>query len=165
MPHLGRPYPYHPIYWATEGWFYPHYVPWKMRFIVWGVNLEPWDGLYYGLELVSDEGQVSEDIQVIQYKWHFDDAGFHYDITLSMEARKDLVPGKAQWLLALKRDDVPWAIASKLEVIPPSSNVLITWDDGFNLQTGMPCDPPFFQLFQATYAEGGTPYPHPTGGG
>lgn len=41
--HRGRPYPRHPTYWGTEAWFFPGYVPWKMRLDVTVNYGEPWN--------------------------------------------------------------------------------------------------------------------------
>lgn len=89
--HKGRPYPYHPSYWATEGWFYRGFMPWRMKLTVTSAMVNPWDCLPIGYTAISDPGVPSLDSKVIYYDWI--EIGLFFPVNFRLTAKKETLAG------------------------------------------------------------------------
>jgi hypothetical protein len=165
MPHIGRTFPYHPIYWVPECLFWPAYAPWKM---MWHDPLEaidPWFNVSGPAFVLSDVGEVSDDRQTMTYRWAIDSDTGRWLLKCELTSR--VIDGvKVCYMLLTLNDgteDVGTADANygaEVRLFP------LVGAQGCDPLPGVPAYGPVnCYLRPATYAEGGTPYPHPTGGG
>jgi hypothetical protein len=161
--HLGRDFPYHPTYWATECCFWPAFVPWKIVGLIEFRLAGAWSILQTPFGEVSDAGTLNDDGTVITYHWSLDDSAPATDLTLSIaKAYFSSVPyARFQWTLLDGTDVI--TSAYDWEPFP-----LVEWSPGSyeasDFDTPFPPPPPPYPLAMsfkpARYALGGTPYPN-----
>ncbi len=164
MPHLGRRYPYLVEYWAGRGWFWPNFLPWKYL-----ASFRPgldgiWSTILDAEGIVSEAGVPSTDFSTVSWTSSFDDDNGHNVMTLVASFHPDDVDRELQWVLTWSLNGVDVATAETDVPFASQFNIPGSWLSGVDLSTGLPCNPPGGATIQATYAEGGTPFPHPTGG-
>lgn len=156
--HAGRHYPYHPSYWATEAWYWPGFVPFKLR---GELNCAPfgfWTQIPLNWTGVSDPGVTSADCKTITYEFAIDPPGAYPQLLVTLE--KVILAGqfKARWKVdlndALGTLDTCWAWQSY-----PQLAVYVN-----GLTDAEPPLPPSagnticLEFRPATYAEGGSPW-------
>ncbi len=164
MPHLGRQYPYLVEFWAGNGWYWPNYLPWKYI-----ADFHPgvsgiWSFLGDALNIVSDPGIPSSDRATVSWVFTFDDTNGHNVMTLTASFHRDDPAHELQWVLLWNLDGLDFATAytdANFDSQVPSPGA---WSEGTDIATGLPCDPPGGHTGVADYDQGGTPFPHPTGG-
>jgi len=165
MPHLGRQYPFLPEYWAGNTWFWPHFLPWKYYCDFHPALSGPWSDLPDKIAMISAPGILLPDGKTARWTWDFDDSGFHYHLQTDALGDMAETDHELRWLTSLFIDGIGWAESTatvKFSVQSPSPG---GYTEGFDPGTGLPCDPAVIYTREATYAEGGSPFPHPTGGG
>lgn len=159
--HKGHRYPFHPFFFSTEAWFWPGYVPWKMRLNVIGSPGPPWDALVDAQVVFSEAGIPSTGFQVIEYHfWLPQPPDLVSEAYLRMF--KDEIDGVkyAVWEFSLfdgtSRYPTAWYFDSfPQRVVQRSGNPWWMTYDPLSIPTG-----PNFQFRPANYAEGGSPWPH-----
>lgn len=155
--HKGRIYPYHPIYWATEGWFWPGFVPWKLTLDVFDNGLPPWNIYSAGYGEVSIAGVVHPSRTLVTYDFvHFSPA-----FGLRVQLDSGVIAGVKQcrYRMILLSGVVEWAQAIRLDPIPQTVVFANSWPFVFP-------DPPYtanqsppYQIKAARYDQGGSPWP------
>lgn len=155
--HVGRPYPYHPNYWATEAWFWPGFVPWKMRLQVFDNSDPPW-GIYpSGYGEVSVPGMCSSNNKVITYEFQKQSPAYGLILTL----QRDIFEGRyvARWQLDLVSSVVTWGRAVELQTYPQRVVFNRTWQYVYGSIPYPVPRAPRYQFDPAAYHVGGSPYP------
>lgn len=164
MPHIGRRYPFHPTYWATEAWFWPGRLPWKYH---GEKNLDdepPWDAIPAGWTGISDVGVPSTDAKIIVYTFNFVVPDGDCTVKLTLKKLVDPPDTFAYCLLQCFLGGSEFIFSESKDSYEQRTANLGTFGDGTTVPGGLPVDPPSFFFRPATYDEGGTPFPHPTGG-
>lgn len=165
MPHVGRPFPRLVEYWVPPGWFYPSFLPWKYISSYVPAISGVWSFLPIRNDLLSGAGVSSPDRQTVSWKNIFNDGIFHHTMTLTASFHPTDTLHELHWDLLWNVNGVDLATASytcRQDLQPTAPGA---YTDALDLVTGLPCDPPFVTTIEADYATGGTPFPHPTGGG
>lgn len=166
MPHIGRNYPYLPEYWATEAWFWPGFVPWKLVASFDDTIILPWFRLTLGWTGVSQVYSLTDDCKEVTYQFPLTlrngDDGY-----LLVRLRKVTISSvnKAEWYMVVIDDGVPFAEGYAWQPFPQRVVYVDTWDVGHDLPSGTDCLPPPLTIRPATYEEGGSPFPDDDGGG
>ena len=157
--HKGRTYPYAPKFWATEAWFWPGFVPWKMFFERGISDGDPWNQIPIGYTKVSNEVFYTTDAKEASWVWPLDDiaVGLALAVTLSKTS-----VGATRFAFAGISLNDPSAItpslASTLQTYPQD---VVFVPNFFQLVP----TPPYsyvgdvnISIRPATYAEGGSPW-------
>lgn len=156
--HSGRPYPYHPSYWATEAWFYRGFVPFKLHAETTGACAPPFSIVPYPWNALSDPGTVSPDCKVITYEIAIFPPDAYPALIVSMDLLVIDGDRKARWRATLRDGGGAWGTAFALQTYPQRL-VLV---DGFDYVVPAPpytgAQGPPIKLRPATYAEGGSPW-------
>lgn len=158
--HVHRPYPFHPTYWATECFFWPGFVPWKMFGELQGPPPPEFPCVDFPWQGVSDPGEVVPDATQIIYRFPISGSGCADELKLSLEQiSKD---GKL-W--------ARWKIITNLAGILTASAWLYQPNPQRNVATGAQ----FFNVLDqvdptshlvpmafhpSTFADGGSPFPN-----
>lgn len=152
----GRNYPYHPTYFATEAWFWPRYLPWKMTYEVVGFLPYPWN-FPGSLDRVSAAGVPYDDNRGMRYNWT--DVPYP-TLNLQLKMWSEKVAGVARgfWELSIAVDLHGWARACQEELSPVPRNFNHSWNICPLIVPYMPVDVPDVQTRPASYAEGGSPW-------
>jgi hypothetical protein len=156
--HRGNPYPYHPTYWATEAWFFPGYVPWKLRLAFYPNNPPPWLLFPFGQSYVTEAGVVDDPADTIAYTMRTIIDGAL--VILQIGLWKEVVNGTpwAVWGMELEVAGQLWSRAGAKQLYPQR----VVACDEFDFSIPMPpyqnSDPPLLNIRPATYAEGGSPW-------
>lgn len=158
--HLGRSYPWHPVYWATEACFWPGFVGWKMRTYIDAQSAYPWSILQTPFNEASDAGTVSSDAKTIYYHWSLSASAPATDLELSLNLAEYLGTKYTRYQWRLYNSLIVIAYAFKWNPFPTTS-----W--GFSGLPPQDQDHPGpgtqgynMQALPATYAEGGSPFPN-----
>lgn len=156
--HRGRSYPFYPDYWATEAWFWPGFVPWKIRASLPIAASPPWDPLGYPFDAVSDAGVVVSDRTQISYHWSLIPPATATDLEVSLEMITVSDVQYARWKAKLLSGMIEVADAWLYQDFP--QRVVSTGGNLWNLVNSPVLIPPFLNLvcLPATYAEGGSPW-------
>jgi hypothetical protein len=158
--HAGRSYPYLPDYWATEAWFWPGFVPWKLRGSIavagpplWNLLLVPWDA-------VSMPGMTVPDRTQVIYQFPLASMPGVTDLFVSMEMIATGGKDYGRWKAVLQNGSIQLAFAWLYQ--PKPQRTVNTLPDVFNTANVVPPTVPQLQLVcrPATYAEGGSPWPN-----
>lgn len=100
--HIGRTYPWHPQFDATECWFWPWFVAWKMNISQATTTVPaPWNTFPIYSAYYSAVGVVSADRKVVEYVWT-DPANTLSTLTCSTELRIDGGVNYCHWTFILK---------------------------------------------------------------
>lgn len=160
MPHKGlQGYPYHPNYWATEGWFWRGFMPWKMTGMMLAPGNPPWDAIPHDWVGFSDAGICSTDSKVITYHWSIVGNTQTFDLHVSCDRVGSGPLMKCRWLASIGLPMHVWATAFCVQDYPQYT----VQGYPFDLTTPSPpytsaIGPPLF--FQpSTWFEGGSPWP------
>jgi hypothetical protein len=156
--HRGRPYPYHPLYWSTEAWFWRGFVPWKLKVTQLGTSFFPWDQWYATSPVISFEGEAPGDAKRMDYVADVGD-GTHYRRLIISLDKVDIGPTSyARWRMTMTDGGPGWCTAYALQPFPQRVVFVDSWD--YTLPTPPYTCPtvPLIQCEPATYAEGGSPY-------
>jgi len=165
MPHLGRQYPFLPEYWAGNTWFWPNFLPWKYYCDFHPAVSGAWTQLPDQIGLISEPGTLLGDGRTAEWRWSFYSSGKHYVLTLNALGDMSATDHELHWHIMMNIDGSDIAEADafvRFSVQSPSPGGYTEAQDIVLLE---PCDPPAIYTREATYAEGGSPFPHPTGGG
>ncbi len=164
MPHLGRESPYLPQYWAGEGWFWPHFLPWKYKVTLYPAFSGPFLHLPEKHDLITDPGECPPDCKTASWRLAFEEGIHDHVLTITASYHRDELAQELQWYLLWNLDGVDFASALSWVPVYTGSNSPAGWFEGTDLILGGPCDPPGGNTLVALYSEGGSPFPHPTGG-
>jgi hypothetical protein len=164
MPHIGRSYPYHPIYWSTEAWFYPGHCPWKLKAEQIG-SLPPFFGCVFGSPAaVSAPGEASELAKNVKYVFVVLYDCLVTGITVWMESPPGFPHAVPTWRCRFEYWDGSFQVLTKVQPYPQR----VVHSPSFELSIPNPDVGPNIQMFceftPASYAEGGSPYPYPNTG-
>jgi hypothetical protein len=164
MPHVGRPYPFHPIYWATEAWFYPGFVPWKLGGDMGFTLIPPWNLVPDGWIGVSKAGEPSADRKTMTYLFDVVPDDDSLQIKVAMQWQDHPMKFYARWDVWLLLRGA-WLIHQWENQQFPQRQVEVS--EWVAAEKHPPLGPGFpgpLAFWAADYAEGGTPFEHPTGG-
>lgn len=156
--HKGRPYPYAPTYWATECFFWPGYLPWKMVASIVSTG-GPWAPLGNHMDVLSSaQASDASDNTQVQYGWPPGVLGTGKRLIISVEQIEVSGRNYARWLATYRNPTIVVASASCWQIAPlyAVSVPLQPW------VIGLPMTGPAgvsITLRPATYAEGGSPWP------
>lgn len=165
MPHLGRISPFHPTYWATLGWFWPGFVPWKL-FVSLGFNLNPpWNRLPDFEEFVTDEGFHDDLPLSMNWVGYPDFRSEGAGAALIVFDTESAPPHNCRVFFELY-DDTGTLVADATSILsrPQRTSTVNTWTVAHEYPSGAECILPDMLIRGATYDEGGSPFPFPTGG-
>lgn len=158
MPHKGRPYPYHPDYWSTEAWFWPGYVPWKLKGLRVDAKDDPWDFCIFPNPQISEAGIPSTDRKVMSYTFNIGTGCLVTMIVVEMDLQGGHPGGLARWTVTA----IYWDATSDTEVKTQEFPQRVVDSPVFEFEVPDPGCEPFdlvFVKFQpASYEEGGTPW-------
>lgn len=156
--HRGKDYPYAPEYWATEGFFWPGFVPWKMRSFLSVSQASPWDALLVPFNQISAVVEYVPDRTQCAYVWTLDTPSVPDHLRLSLE-QLDLSGTlynvwKAQLITAGMPIADAWLFQENPQYVCAGAGT--RWWDVFDPSTS-PAGPDL-NFLPATYAEGGSPW-------
>jgi len=159
--HKGKHYCYHPEYWATVGWFWPGYCPWKLAVESNGTNPAPFDAAYLPGPVVSDVGEV--DVSETEITYHFDVSSptFHCELVVTMDTIEVAGVKKCRWRMTIGDGVNWWATAYALQEFPQYVVGIDQWDWSVPQPPYLPNPIPAIALRPATWQESGSPYPEP----
>lgn len=159
--HVGKEYPYLPIYWATECFFWPGFCPWKW-YVRWDTALPPpWDVAGFPFAQFSSEGGVVLDRTQAFWECTVDTDLLRYILRISQEL---IVRDGKQWArskLKLSEDAGP-EVADAWLYQPFPQYAQDLWGKGWSLvddpyDTGTKL---YVNLRPAVYSEVGSPFPN-----
>lgn len=155
--HKGSAYPYHPTFYATEAFFWPGYLPWKMVLDVTATGTPPWN-IYPSLyQEISIPGVVSASGHTVTYDFTAHVPG--YGLRLVIDDYVDAGWLNARWRLQLISGIAMWAFASNLQPTPLRSVFCNRWPIYAGSIPYPAVGPPPYLLRPAIYLEGGSPWP------
>jgi|WetSurMetagenome_2_1015567.scaffolds.fasta_scaffold166890_2 hypothetical protein len=158
--HAGRNYPFAPIFWATESWFWPGFVPWKMHLLTRATTWFPYSLVPAGSEFVS--GPMHCDDPPIEAYYDFD-LNPVADVQIYIGLKKSIVLGarKAYWELAFCVSGIQLTFGELYQRYPQR---VVYADDILQTDPAGPSGGPAgiipVTFRPATYAEGGSPWPN-----
>lgn len=157
--HRGRPYPRHPTYWATEAWFWPGFVPWKMKIAVGTLTVEPWNQIPPNFAAVSFPGFCQDPPTIISYEITVVGGSPPLTLRVYLERHGTFPDYKARWRVELAQN---WIFVMSTAYALQEYPQRVISVDQFDYCA--PVDPyeytgPVAMSFRpATYADGGSPY-------
>jgi hypothetical protein len=157
--HKGKFYCFNPHYWVTEAWYWPGFVPWKLKAESLGVQPAPWSACDFSVLRVSEPLIATIDSK--KATWWIDVSPPGDSAHLIVTAEKTFIGGDpwAVWKMTL---DVPAhtnIMAVGVQEYPQYRVLVDTWS------FCVPADPPpvgplpLIKLTPPTWAESGSPYP------
>lgn len=157
--HRGRPYPRHPTYWATEAWFWPGFVPWKLRLDTTVLYTEPWNQIPLDFGGISFPGYHDSKPLVMAYDFLILAGSPPLTLRVFLDRVGAFPNWKARWRCEIGRN---WlTVESTAYLIQPYPQLEVKAD---NFQYCVPV-PPYtdtagvtLHFRPATYAQGGSPY-------
>jgi len=158
MPHKGRPYPYHPMYWATEAWFYPGFVPWKMMATQVG-GARPYFGCVFGSpDPMSDPAFVPDNGFFALYEFNpITDCLIQYMNVYLYKTGSGLA-SKAEWFFNV----IYWDGSPDSQVMDQDYPQRLVLSPIFTMTIPNPDPGPaiiqYVQFYPANYEQGGSPY-------
>jgi hypothetical protein len=155
--HKGRAYPYHPTFWATEAWFWPGFVPWKMTLSVFNNSDPPWGILTAGYGEVSQPGIPSPIPKTIEY--HFTAHAPAYGLILKLNRFTLSGVDYARWFLQIVSGVGVWSTAVHLQDYPQRIIFNRSWPIVIGSIPYPVMGPPRYQFTPSLYTEGGSPWP------
>lgn len=157
--HRGRPYPRHPEYWSTEGWFWPGFVPWKLTCKRTGEADMPWAMIPTDQLFVSEPGIHPARPVVIEYRFILVPGTPPVELIVFLRRHGEKPgPYKCLWTATLGGSEQVFSTAYAFQTYPQKVVAL----DGFDYS--VPQDPytstagPPLRCRPADYAQGGSPY-------
>lgn len=156
--HKGRIYPYTPKYWATEGWFWPGFVPWKMdgEILVPGIVWNP----YVSAQILgpSNPSTVALNGKSVRYSWNLSPPDIATSIAVSLSKQHYTQGDYCRWQIVLTQGAVVLDRVYQFQPFPQYS-VFTTSDLWTNVDNpdGVTGGPQV--LFgPSNYADGGSPW-------
>lgn len=157
--HVGRPYPYNLIYYATEAWFWPGFVPHKLWGELTASPLPPFNVMPFPWTGISDPGVVSADEKLVTYEFAVFPPAAYPALFVSLDRITLLGEYKARWRATLADGSGAWGTAFLIQDYPQR----VVYANGFDYTVPAPpytgAQGPPFRFRPALYSEGGTPYP------
>ena len=157
--HKGRWYPFHPNYWSAPAWFWPGFVPWKLRAVDVPIGVTMF-GCPAGTPIViSDPGIPSDDSMVIDYFIPLAGGCAMHWLGVTMERVGGLGSFEARWTVGTEYWDGSREYQSMNQEYPQREVLSPVFS--FTIPP-MEVGPPIVvhpRFFPATYAEGGSPWP------
>jgi len=157
--HVGKNYPFHPVYWATECIFWPGFVPWKTRCFNLLPNVAPWDALDTHFDAISEAGIAVPDATQMSWHWSLDPPSTATDLSISVEMIEFSGVNYCRFNAVLRTSGVLTAEAWCYQSFPQRSCTFLTgdlWDVNHPVHSGNIVN---LNLVPATFAEGGSPFP------
>jgi len=158
MPHRGRTYPYHPSSWATEAWFWPGLMPWKLYGQNLAVELPPWSPwILPGWTGVSSVGIPTADAKIITYDFPVT-APLTGGITVTCKRAIGAEGPVARWTISIDDSGHLFGRATLDQTFPQTIVFcpgFVDFDGFMGYGGGLG---PFIEFRPATYAEGGSPW-------
>jgi hypothetical protein len=157
--HKGKHYCYHPEYWAAVGWFWPGYIPWRMKLIPVGAGDSPWDPSNITGSMLSWAGIPAIDRTSMAYK--FLGSNPYGPLAIDVTLDTVVISGTrlCRWRATIGNGSAGWGTAFALQVFPQTVCRLDTWDYTLPNPPYLPPSVARFQLVPAVWAESGSPYP------
>lgn len=158
--HKGRPYPYHPHYDVTDGWFWPGFLPWKLGLDVYNNGLPPWNIYPSGYGEVSQPGVPFTNNKGVIYDFtHFNPSfGLRVELDTFLSAGKKF----CRYRLRLLGAGGLVEFAQAIHAPPVPQRVVFATNYEFVFP-----DPPYtanqsppYQLTPSRYDQGGSPWPN-----
>jgi hypothetical protein len=156
--HRGNPYPRHPTYWATEAWFWPGFMPWKMYASADGLLAPPWNIMPPDWGGLSDAGVPSIDAKEILYTWTVTDVPWPFVLKVRCDKAIVLGGSKARWEMMIGDGTVVWSTAFLLQDFPQRHVYARFWEFCVPAPPYTSAAGPPIEVRPATYAEGGSPW-------
>lgn len=157
--HKGRHYPFHPDYWSTESWFWPGFVPWKMRAAELPIGVTLFGCPFGTPVLISEPGEPSSTTKSIDYAFNLVATCLIKTFVVTMERTGSFGAYRASWTVAATYWDD--SIESQTMTQEYPQRVVLSPVFVLTIPPVVP-GPPITQharFFPATYAEGGSPWP------
>ena len=158
--HAGRQYPFHPTYWATEAWFWPSFVPWKLTAQRSSTDRYPWNAADLDTPKVSAPAVISSNRKVASFSIDVSSPMLPCYLTVAMDKFTVSGTDTARWRMTINFGGTVEYTAYKLQAFPQRNVLCDSWD--FVLPDDLPGGTPLpnIVLIPATYADGGTPWPN-----
>jgi len=160
--HKGRTYPYLPEYFCVPGFFWPGFVPWKIKLVATSASKPPpWSAI--PLNYVGISGSGEPDSTANEVQWILDNTGLPFGYDFDFTAGPDLITGSGGIAMILNLNYLGNRISQAWDILPfPQYRFGI---NGFANITPPP-PPPFttglnMVVSVANYAEGGSPWHGP----
>jgi hypothetical protein len=157
--HKGRTYPFAPLYWATEAWFWPGYVPWKMIFTRVSDDGDPWNKIPNGTTRCSGEIFYTPDAKICAWEWDLSDIAPDLSMAVTFSKLEAFGVFYALAVLALNDPSALTPSTANSQQAYPQRRVSV---GSFNQVIATP---PYtyvgainIAIRPATYAEGGSPW-------
>ncbi len=158
--HAGRQYPYHPDYWSTEAWFWRGHVPFKLHAETTDVTVPPFSIIPFPWSALSDPGQPSDDRKSITYEIAVFPPAAYPALIVTMDLLKSEPEWQARWRATLRDGGGAWGTAFLLQPYPQRVVLAERFDYVVPSPPYTGSQGPPIKLRPATYAEGGSPWPH-----
>jgi hypothetical protein len=157
--HRGRPYPFHPTYWATEAWFWRGHCPWKMTVHFNGFTDEPWSFIPPGFDGLSDAGRHPLNPTEISYDFLVVDGTPPLTLTVTLDRIGSHPNYRARWR-AFLRADYAWdySVAFGVQQYPQRIISIDQFDYSVPVLPYTSTAGPPLILRPADYATGGSPW-------
>lgn len=157
--HVHKPYPFHPTYWATECWFWPGFLPWKIKAQLAAGQPDDWSGMNTPYSGISEPGTHVSDATQMIYRFGPPIGIGADEMLISLEQIfKDGID-RCRWKAVLRFTGVIVASAWLYQDKP--QRVVSTGVQNFNLadQVSPTFETLALRVQVATFADGGSPYP------
>lgn len=156
--HKGRHYPFHPSRPCGLAWFWPGFLPWKLRFDGPTSHDGPWAVVGDLVSAISEPGEPTDDISEVIYS--FVDPPVPADVELEVRCARREYGGilVARWEMYLWESGVNTAIAWTNQPYPQLQVLLPVWERSTNPLGTIEFTPPSFVATPANYADGGDPW-------
>lgn len=158
--HVHKPYPFHPTYWATECWFWPGFLPWKIIGHMDGAPPDDWSGMQFPWSGVSDAGVTVSDATQMIYRFPLPTAPGADELLVSLEQIHKDDADRCRWKAVLRFFGTEVAHAWLYQDKP--QRVVSTGFQNWNLadQITPTAEVLRLRIEVANFAAGGTPYPN-----
>lgn len=156
--HRGKIYPYHPAFWTAPAWFWPGFVPWKLRATVGDTLPPPWNVLFDGLVSVSEPGEPSADYGSVEYLIPCPPLANLYQLVVTLDLHGTGANRSARWRMTIGQNGIGWATAFALQPYPQYLCKCESWDYTIPAPPYTSASGPDIVLLPATYAQGGSPW-------
>ena len=151
--HKGRLFPYHPTYWATNAWFWPGYVPWKIAIVISSGQPSPWD-IVPAATYITEPGITSSPIpNGIIYRTS--SGGASWQLELGLDSVGEWPGWQGRWSLSLSRPVGSPALVRKISPAPLYSVTNSDWPIRYLVDPYSTPSAPNARVRAATWAETG----------
>lgn len=158
--HKGRTYPFAPHFWKGSGWFWPGYLPWKLKiFQPFTLAPPPWDQMPNPFEVISSGEASSDGQQFGLWYAHLGNLTAISDLIITAERILDPPDIFCRWKVEGTGDVGVVATAYALQAYPQYRVFVNEWSYSLPGPPDFSGVPPVFLIEPATYGEGGSPWP------